>query len=310
MGAVELDISGSLTWEEGLPHPQWDLIATWIESRCPHDGQSAAWVAAGRQWLAELGPALGRGYQASESAHFLALTHQGDAPGGPLLQFAERCRAVLLSVLAGVAQFDVPGKQIIVAVRTADEYYRYITRYFSEGEHGDSAGVHIREGYPHVALRGKELWLLENTVAHELTHASLHHLSMPQWLEEGLAQMFEHDMTGRSLLIVDGEMAGRHKRYWGKRGLDAFWRGEGFSRPGKVQELCYQLAEILVRLLIEESRPRWFGWVREPQQRFFAFLREAGGADCGEAACREHLQFGIGDLAARFLGPGSWEASL
>lgn len=159
-------------------------------------------------------------------------------------------------------------------------------------------------------MKGQEdgargLWMLENTLAHELIHASLHHRSMPQWLEEGFAQMFEHDMTGRSLLHVDGEMARRHKRYWRKHGLDEFWRGGGFSAPGRVQQLSYELAEILVRLLVDEARPRWFGFVREPQRRFFAFVRQADESDCGEAACREHLQYGLGDLAARFLGPGS-----
>lgn len=129
---------------------------------------------------------------------------------------------------------------------------------------------------------------------------------MPQWLEEGLAQMFEHDMTGRQLLELDAESAGRHRRHWGAHGLDEFWSGEGFSRPGEVQELSYQLAEVLVRLLAEEARPRWFGWVREPRRRFLAFLRGAAAADCGEAACREHLGHGLADLAAKFLGPGSW----
>jgi hypothetical protein len=209
-----------------------------------------------------------------------------------------------------VTDFGELGKQVVMVLRNQDDYYRYISLYFPEGEHGGSAGVHIREGYPHVALHGKQMWALENTLAHELTHVSLHHLSMPQWLEEGLAQMFEHDMTGRSLLEVDAEMAGRHKQYWGKHGLCPFWRGEGFSRPGKVQELSYQLAEILVRLLVAESRPRWFGWVREPQRRFFAFLGGANVSDCGEAACREHLGFGLSDLAVKFLGPGSWSQDL
>jgi hypothetical protein len=216
----------------------------------------------------------------------------------------------MLSVLSEVVDFKVPGKHVIVAIRTQEDYYRYISQYYEEGKYGGSAGVHIREGYPHVVIRGKQLWMLENTLSHELTHVALHHLSMPQWLEEGLAQMFEHDMTGRSLLMVDGEMAGKHKNCWGKYGLDEFWRGEGFSRPGKVQELSYQLAEILVRLLVAEARPQWFGWVRAPQQRFFAFLRQASATDCGEAASREHLQCGLGDLAARFLGPGSWSPCL
>jgi hypothetical protein len=297
-------------WEEGLPRPQWSLIESWIDSQCAPDSRADAWDAATRQWLAELGPAFGRDYQAAESDHFLALAPQGNLAGALLLDFAERCREVLLSVLAGVAHFEVPGKQVIVALRTADDYYRYIALYFPEGEHGASAGVHIREGYPHVALHGQQRGMLENAVAHELTHASLHHLAMPQWLEEGLAQMFEHDMTGRSLLVLDGEMASRHKRYWGKHGLDAFWRGEGFSRPGRVQELSYQLAEILIRILVAEARPRWFGLVRDPQRRSLAFLQQAEAWDCGEAACREHLQFRLDDLAARFLGSGSWSPSL
>lgn len=310
MRTTELDISGSLTWKEGLPRPQWDLIETWIESRCGPDRRADAWVAVCRQWLAELGLALGRGYDVAESDHFVALASLGDASGRWLLQFAERCRAVVLSVLAGVADFKIPGKQVMLALRTADEYYRYISLYFPEGEHGGSAGIHIREGYPHIALCGKQVWMLENTLAHELMHASLQHLTMPLWLEEGLAQMFEHDMTGRSLLQVDTEMARRHKRYWAKHGLDELWRGEGFFRPGRGQELSYQLAEILVRLLIEEARPRWFGLVREPQRRFFAFVRQARESDCGEAACRKHLQFGLGDLAARFLGRGTWSPGL
>jgi hypothetical protein len=310
MDVLELDISDWLTWDEELPRPQWDLIKAWIDSQCAPQERRQAWVVAGQQWLAALSRALGAGHAVAESDHFLALTRQGDVAGDALLCFAERCRAALLVILGDVACFDAPGKQVVVALRGPEDYYRCVSPYFPEGEHGGSGGVHIREGYPHVALYGKQAWMLENSLAHELTHVSLHHLSMPPWLEEGLAQMFEHDATGRSLLVVDGEVARRHKRYWGRHGLDEFWRGEGFSRPGQVQELSYQLAEILVRLMVEQARPRWFGWVREPQRRFFAFLRGARESDCGETACQEHLRFGLSDLAARFLGPGAWSPSL
>jgi hypothetical protein len=160
----------------------------------------------------------------------------------------------------------------------------------------------VRVGYPHVALFGKELYALENTLAHELTHVALHRWTMPQWIEEGLAQMFEHDMTGRGVLMLDSEKVARHKRFWQKHGLDAFWSGSGFHAPGKLQELSYQLAEIVVRLMVEDARPRWFGLAREQQQRFFAFLRSAAAEDCGAAACEEHLRVPLGALAARFLG--------
>jgi hypothetical protein len=304
------DISGLLSWEDGLPHPNWDLVSSWVEAHCSAANQREAWVAIAVQWLRKLGPALGGGYQVGETDHFVGLAPAAGDVVGPILLFGERVRTALLGILAGVANFDVAGKQIVVALRDQDAYYRYIAPFYGEGTHGGSVGVHIRQGYPHVALRGPNLDLLQNTLAHELTHVSLLHLALPQWVEEGLAQMVEHDMTGRAFLMVDGEMARRHKQYWGRHGLDAFWRGEGFLQPGQVQELSYQLAEILVRLLVEDAQPRWFGWVRGQQQQFFTFLREARADDCGATASRKHLARSLGELAARFLGPGEWDPEL
>ena len=310
MSGEELDISGLSTWDEGLPRPQWDLIGTWVESRHEPDARHEAWVGVERQWLTELGAALSPGYRTVESNHFMALVHEADETDCVLLAYAERCRTKLISMLGEVASFDAVGKVVLLALRDSDDYYRYISHFYPEGSHGGSAGIHIREGFSHVALNGQFRGMWDSTVAHELTHVALRHQSMPQWIEEGLAQLSEHDLAGRSLLLVDAEMATEQKRYWGKKGLDAFWRGEGFSRPGKVQKLSYQLAEILARFLVEESRPRWFGWAREAQRRFFAFLREVRVEDCGEAACSERLGFGLSDLAATFLGPGSWSPNL
>jgi hypothetical protein len=306
----DLDITDAITWEDGLPCPQWDLLATWVESHADFDAERDAWTGVARQWLSVLGPALGPGYEVAETDEFLGLAPRADGVGPSLLRFAGRCRSELLSLLGGVTDFVVPGKQVIVVLGGANDYYRYISLYFPEGEHGGSVGVHVREGYPHIALRYLTNWEAETTVAHELTHSALHHLGLPLWIEEGLAQMFEHNMTGRSLLELDPEKAGEHKRYWKKHGLDAFWRGEGFSRPGKMQELSYQLAEILLRLLVEDSRPRWFGLVKEPRQRFYAFLRAARVQDCGAASCRNNMGFDLSDLAAKFLGPGEWDPGL
>jgi hypothetical protein len=310
MSSERLDISDSFTWEEGLPRPQWEILDAWAKSRDDQEGFSDGWTDSCRQWLEKLGETLGKQYRSTESENFLLLAPHPEPPGEVLAAFGEQCRDKLLTSLQGVTAFRAPGKQVALVLRNSDTYYKYLSVYYPEGHHGGSSGVHIREGYPHIALWGPQLAQLENTLAHEMTHASLVHLSLPQWVEEGLAHMFEHNMTGRSLLLVDGEMARRHKRYWGRNGLEAFWRGEGFSRPGKVQELCYQLAEILIRLLIEDYRPRWFGLDKGPQRRFFAFLREADMLDCGESAAREHLGIGLGELAGRFLGPGEWSVQL
>jgi hypothetical protein len=306
----KLDISDSLTWEEDLPRPQWDLINTWVESQISAHERDVAWAMIGRQWLEKLGPALGRAYRVSESENFLLLAPQNELSGSSLLHFGEKCRQSLSALFDEIVEFNVSGKQVVLALKNGDDYYKYLSSFFPEGHHGGSAGIHIREGYPHIALSGTKLELLENTLAHEMTHASLFYLTLPQWIEEGLAQMFEHDMTSRALLQVNEAMARRHKRYWNKYGLEPFWRGEGFSQTGSVQALCYELAEILVRLLIEEYRPRWFGWNKEPRRRLFAFLREASAADCGQAAARMHLGLGLTEIAAWFLGPGEWEVAL
>jgi hypothetical protein len=277
-----------------------------IEADPDADMRQEAWCSVGRQWLSLLASALGSSYATTESDHFQVLAPTADGYVGSLIQHADRCRARLFTALPGVADLESPGKQILITLRNQEDYYRYVSRFHAEGEYGGSGGMHIREGYPHIVAWGKHHWMVESTLAHELTHAVLHHLFLPQWLEEGLAQMFEHDLTGRMLLSVDAEMAAEHKLYWGEHGLDEFWNGIGFSRPEPTQKLSYQLAEILVRLLVADGRPRWFGWVKEPQRRLFSFLRDASESDCGDVACRLHLGFGVGDLAARFLGSGKW----
>jgi hypothetical protein len=311
MSADGFDLASSLRWEDGLPFPDCDSICKCVESREP-GARRDAFLAVARQWLLELGRALGGGYETVESRHFLALAPEARGIGRPLVSFAERCRAALRSVLGDVADFDTFGKPVVVVLESRGVYYRYISRHDPEGEYGLSVGIHIRDGFPHVAMHGPQLSDLENTLAHELTHVALHHLSLPLWLEEGLAQMFPHDMApqyGLAGFQLDAATADRHKRYWREHGLDAFWCGLGFSSSDDAQRLSYELAETLVRLLVADSRPRWFGRVREPQRRFFAFLRAASASDCGEAASREHLGLGLGDLATRFLGPGSWSPS-
>jgi hypothetical protein len=302
---LQLDISDSFEWVEDLPRPQWDVIAAWVDSQVAPDDQFEVWTGVARQWLERLGEALGTEYEIHESTHCLLLAPLADAAPEVLLRLLESSRHALLSILDGVAEFRTPGKLVAIVLPNTQPYYAYVSAFDSEGHHGGSAGMQIREGYPHVVACGRNLATLQNTLAHEMTHAALAHLTMPLWLEEGLTQMFEEDMTGRQPLMLDGEIARRHKRYWSKHGLECFWQGTGFSQPGKVQELCYQLSEILLRLLASEHRPRWFGFDRGPQRRLLAFLREADASDCGQAAAQEHLRISLADLAAKFLGPGA-----
>lgn len=310
MTAAPVDISDAFEWEEDLPRPRWELIATRIAEAAGPDDLDETWTTAGRQWLEALRDALGPNYHVEESPRTLLLAPRPEPSAEVLLGFAAACRQTLSEALPGVAQFPGPGKQVLLVLRDSGDYYRYVAVYYPEGRSGDSGGMQIREGYRHIAVWGIQLGDLERIIAHEMTHASLAHLSMPQWVEEGLAQMFEHDMAGRSPLLLDPRDARQHKQVWARRGLDDFWSGAGFYQAGKVQKLSYQLAEVLIRLLVEEHRPGWFGWRRARQHRFLDFLREADASDAGEAAARKHLGLGLRDVAAWFLGPGDWKPGM
>lgn len=289
------DIEPYLDWEDGLPRPNWDLI----DATTSNDEKSLHefWTNAARHWLQILRDSLDDKYSITESPNFLCLESVET-----LAPFAEHCRSAIGRRLNGVAEFPGYGKQVVIAFRKQREYYRYVSLYTPEGEQGASAGMHIREGYGHVVLVGPEKWGREAILAHEMTHVALQHLGMPLWVEEGLTQMMEHDLTGRNLLEMTSEKANRHKRLWLESGLEEFWSGDGFHRMGEVQELSYQLAEILMRLLLEEHRPRWFGWSRSAERKLIEFLRTARQEDSGAEASRLHLGRELKDIAAMFLG--------
>jgi hypothetical protein len=307
MAAKQIDISDSLTWDEGLPAPQWDLLTEWVESQIDEDDRFDAWTDIVKQWLEQVGVALDDGFRVHESAHDLLLSNAEDPLAGSYLRFAADCRAAIVRQLPGIATFASLGKHVAVMLPSTERYYDYIARFYPEGTHGGSAGVHVRTGYQHIAISATKTTDPHPILAHETMHAALAHLKLPLWLEEGLTQMFEHDMTGRALLMVTGEIASRHKKTWKKRGLNVFWSGDGFHSPGRIQELSYQLAEILMRLLIEEHRPRWFGLSTQKQKQFMEFLRFANEADSGAEAARTILGVTLTDIASMFLGPGDWE---
>lgn len=308
MAVPRIDISSNFTWEENLPRPQWDILTTWVESRVDNDEQGEAWDEIVRQWFHTLADALDGDYCLHESDQFLLLAPSGSIGGRAILALAKRTRAFLLHSLPGVIHAPGPGKLPLVILADGETYYQYVSVYYGEGHYGSSGGVCIREGYPHIVALGRDMAAVEHTIAHELAHACLTGLGLPLWIEEGLAQIAEHHVTGRGELLLNSDLARQHKRYWRKHGLEVFWRGIGFSRPGKVQELSYQLAETLVRLLCEDYRPQWFGLVRTRHKKLMAFLRDADELDCGQASAEKHLGYGLGTLAAKFLGPGDWEA--
>lgn len=306
MSSASIDLADLLDWEEGLPRPRWEAVQARIEAEVSQAEQPAAWVAVERQWLEALGPACDAGYRAVQSDRFLLLITGNDGQIDRFLGFAETCHDLLENQLATVADLRVVGKHVVLAFRNVEDYYRYVAGLCPEGEQGGSAAMHIRLGHPHIAVNAADLAQAQISLAHELTHAALQHLGMPLWVEEGLTQMFEHDAGKRWPRLLGPNSGERQRRYWRKYGLESFWSGDGFFAPTRRQGLCYELAETLMRLLIEDHRPRWFGLSRGRRQCLIQFLQTAKYHDAGQSAAVEHLGFGLENLVTKFLGPGDW----
>jgi hypothetical protein len=307
MPAPIVEIADLMQDVEGFPHPRWDAVADRINSAVPPGRHDDAWADATRQWLEAVAGRIGESFAVYESDWVQLLTVRDEEFAGCLLRQADYSRAYLLEEFTEVVNFDQPGKLVVMAYPDAELYYAYVGPFHpEEGEFGGSGGMHIRAGYPHVVMYGTQVEHLRGSVAHELAHAALHHLGAPAWLEEGITQMVEQAATGRGEFYMTEEQARRHKLYWAHRVLGPFWWGTGFESPGKIQGLSYQLAEVVIRILIGEHQPGWF-FGRWKRDRLVGFLKAAKAEDAGQAAAREHLGYSLGELAAKFLGPGDWE---
>lgn len=295
-------IPGALETVLGLPHLRWPTAERWVTGQVPPAARREARGKLAEQWLRLLGLALGPPYGTCQSDRFLALGPR-DGPLVPrLLEEAERIVSAIGEALGPqlcLAEAARPGPRVLVLLALED-YYTYVSRYYGDGHYATSGGMFFAEGYPHLALWGRDLRVLVPALSHELVHDALGHLPLPPWLNEGITQMLESHLAGTPKLDVSSETARRHRRLWRRIGLLAFWSGESFhsARAGE-QAASYELAEILARNLAAEHGPA-----------FFDFVAEARAGDAGRAAADRVLGRSLGECAAAFLGPGDWEPPL
>jgi hypothetical protein len=181
-----------------------------------------------------------------------------------------------------------------------DEYYRYITYFYPEGEHPMSGGVCLSgEGYVHFAFPTPDYSGYRSVLAHELTHGCLAHLPIPTWLNEALAMRMEEVVCGSGTFGLDGELYDRHVAHWNADSIQAFWTGESWEIPGDSFELSYSLAQLLWRKIEVD--------LGASHERVVRFIADAQSKDGGEAACQAVLDTSLGDLVTDFLGEGEWK---
>lgn len=277
------------------PRPRWADFAAALPETLTLDEKDDAYCRAARLWLQALLTHLPPTCAMAESEHFLVLCPTTDVTAAQFAAFCEHCRGTLLERLQEQACTLDFGKDVILAFPTPEAYCDYVIHFQPDGEFGGSSGMCIHGDYLHIALTYAR-WDWRRVVTHEMTHSLLSHLDVPQWIEEGLAQIFEDQVLHEATFTPTHALKREHRTHWQAHTLDRFWSGAAFHGAGDEQRLAYSLAQALVRILLRDHSPQ-----------FRAFLSSANSADAGDTAARERLGRGLADVAADFLGEGPWQ---
>ncbi|MBF5003212.1 hypothetical protein [Diaphorobacter caeni] len=287
-GVSPLDFEKLLIVEQGLPVPDWDAVLEWTAGIRDAAERDRVWGEIEVAWLVHLRAALGPHYRLVRRGSAIVLSSLEGVVAVAAAQFINAAQQRIVTVLDGVA--EAPGEcgyDILVVFDDEETYYDYVSRYYpQEGEFAFSAGMFINDGCGHfVTRKANDLKDIEPTIVHELTHASLTHLSIPLWLNEGLAVNTEaHLSGGPNQRHTSRQRDAMHRKFWNERTIQEFWAGHSFHRPDEGNMLSYDLAQLLVRHLSAD-------W---PQ--FARFANAADALDGGDAAAREALGVDLGEL--------------
>lgn len=304
---LHIEIADLFSAESRWPIPDWQGIETRVQALEERE-RTGAWIEVTRYWLERMKTALGEGFAVLESDNFQILAFCDDETSRYLLTTAEYCLTELSRMLSRIESQRFPGKNVLICLPNGEYYYSYVAAFYAdEGEYGGSSGMHISFGYPHVVINGISTQSFTQTLAHELTHAALHGLGSPQWLEEGIAEYVEKIVAGWGSSVMSSSEARAMRRYWTHNGLQEFWWGAGFHSSGSVQRHSYTLSETLCAILIADHRPGLLGFGLRRVDRLLGFVRDARAEDAGQAAAESQLGYSLGTLAAKCLGPGDWE---
>ena len=270
------------------------------------DAAADAWVhdyfdAAARTWLDALAAALPADYRQSGTADFLLLSAQPPREAALVLLSCTQALRAIRASLGPLAHDGGYGRHVVLVFASQDDHYAYLSEYARDGEETPmSSGVFINAGYGHFASWHDGLDELEAVVVHELTHALLAHLPMPDWLHEGFAVNVERTLLPRLAdprlaLYRPDEMAARHADWWNATTIQAFWSGAAFHTAGDGVDLAYDLARAITVLA-----------AREDEAAFRAFSAAAHRKDAGRDSALGTLGYPLERLVEAVLGEGDW----
>jgi hypothetical protein len=274
----------------GFPRVDWAraAVAIGVDGAVPR----ATWDELVVGWLEHMVDAR-PGSRMSRAANFLLVELPADERAQHALRWADEARDFLLRNLDGIAAPHASPLPLLLFARGEDyiDYYLGDTAIDAELELASTGGVLIDGPCPHVAAPfGTEL---ESTLVHELAHAFVQHLPMPQWLSQCIAQAMQRQWTQQSPGMTHDEILEQRRR-WNGDTIQSFWSGFAFFAPG-LQQVAFSLALTLATRLAGNY------------DRLCAFANEALAEDAGAAAFATIYGEPIERLLEPLLGPGPWQ---
>lgn len=290
-GSPPFSLHDHLSFHNGFPYFDWEAARPWIEAPSSDALQGQAWNACERAWLLHMRDALGDKFRLEELGDALLISSLEPRLAQTTLEFMQRTSRRIAKILDGITQEAEWGKDILIVFDDQDSYYNYVSHYYQEdGEYSLSGGMCLIRDCVHFVIVKDELHSIEPVIAHEMTHGMLTHLSLPLWLDEGLAVNTEQRICPKRLDYHRlNEIKIKRAQFWGENEIQEFWAGDSFSRPDEGNELSYDLA----RMMVEQMAQDW--------ESFRRFVLAAEAADAGAKAAQEHLHIDLGDFVTTLL---------
>jgi hypothetical protein len=290
VGEHSFPFAQHLSADKGFPLVDWLAVSSWVDSLRADDLKAQAWSLAEKTWLQHMQHALGAGYDIAESPNAMLLSSMDSRVAQATLAYMERTLNRVVNVLDGIAVVPPFGKDLLIAFDDDDAYYRYVSCYYPDaGEFAFSSGMNINMGCSHYVVVKSDLRQIEPVIAHEMAHGCLGHLTLPVWLNEGLAVNTEQRLCPTPPTHTPRQLQRMHRAYWNPHTVQEFWAGKSFLHPGDANLLSYALARLLVEHLSED----WAAFAR--------FAADAQAADGGAVAAQQHLNVNLGALVCGLL---------
>jgi hypothetical protein len=276
---------------DGFPRVDWEIVDRWLTANVVRpERRPEARLEAVLQWLELLAERLGDDYWINSAPRCVLLTNQSRQEGDDLLRFAERALDQIANLLEISPDAPEAPKHILVRLHSVKLYHAYVSHFCPDAEPVGSMSMCVRPGMPHIAFRAAPSYE-QTVISGELAYAVLSRLNAPLWIAAGVTLIVEQQVAGRHAIRLDRETARHLHAYWHRHGLADFWSGKSFHSDDEGRGFSYQLAEILMRLILADHR-----------RVFLEFLKQAKREDGGEAAARQQLGKSLDDIAAQYLG--------